>query len=389
MRLRLLMLSLAVLYPQIALSQVPGLSPSSPWALDGYVKYLASAQSPEHGEHALDQLVHQRLNLEYRFSAQLRVNIGMRNRLFVGDALALPGYAEQVERDRGYAKLSRNWIASDNAVLNSQFDRAYVHWERGEMQYRLGRFRVNWSMATLWNPNDIFNAYSIYDFDYEERAGSDAVQISRQVDFASSLDLVVSPTRDSDETSAAVRYLGNHHGWDWQTMVGKASRDSMVGAAMAGDILGAGVRSEVSYFEPIASLNTEREANSSIIATIESDYSIASRRNWLIRAALLYISNPQPAEDNGATLISSARTLSFATWTTYIDAGFDFNELSRLNTSLVYYDDGSWFAGVTAAYSLADNWIASAVVQHFDGRASSVFGQSANTTLNLQLKWNF
>ena len=34
-------------------------------------------------------------------------------------------------------------------------------------------------MNLVWNPNDLFNAFSFVDFDYEERPGSDALRIQK------------------------------------------------------------------------------------------------------------------------------------------------------------------------------------------------------------------
>ena len=34
-----------------------------------------------------------------------------------------------------------------------------------------GRQRINWGQTFVWNVNDVFNAYSYFDFDYKERPG--------------------------------------------------------------------------------------------------------------------------------------------------------------------------------------------------------------------------
>ncbi|MCK7542259.1 MAG: hypothetical protein MZV63_70990 [Marinilabiliales bacterium] len=62
-------------------------------------------------------------------------------------------------------------------VLNTFIDRASVDFTAGTLQVSAGRQRINWSQALVWNPNDIFNTYSSFDFDYMERPGSDAVRV--------------------------------------------------------------------------------------------------------------------------------------------------------------------------------------------------------------------
>jgi len=420
--------SVALGTTQSRASPIPGLEPASNWDLDGYVKYMGTGTFPDTGSDLSDHLLHQRFNFEYRFDSALRVNIGMRNRVFYGDTSKTPGYGDLIELDPGYWDMSSTWMDRDGWVGNSQFDRAYVNWSpEGDWQLRVGRFRINWAMTTLWNPNDIFNAYSIYDFDYEERAGADAVLISRKLGFASSLNLVYNPNQDSELNSYAARYLFNYDGWDMQVLLGKSGFDRVMGAGFAGDISGAGFRGEFTYFDPIydqwprvpdvesginsmpssisdrgtiftpVSLSPSMTAPSSekleatSVSTLEADYSFTGRRNWLIRGSVLHISNP--TESDSALLYLNlpltARTLSFTDWTYYFDLGFDISSLSRLTLMSSYYQDGSYFIGANGSYSLADDWQLLMVLQRFDGSRDSLFGKTATTLGFVLLKWSF
>lgn len=421
----------AIFFGSLATTQsraapIPGLEPDSNWDLDGYVKYMGTGTFPDTGADLSDHLLHQRFNFEYRFDSALRINIAMRNRAFYGDTSKTPGYGDLIEFDPGYWDMSSTWMDRDGWVGNSQFDRAYVDWLPGNnWQLRMGRFRINWAMTTLWNPNDIFNAYSIYDFDYEERAGADAVLVSRKLGFASSLNLVYNPNQDSDLNSYAARYLFNSDGWDMQVLLGKSGFDRIIGAGFAGDISGAGFRGEFTYFDPVFDywprlpevgngvnrLSSERfgraqptpvtlyslsapspdELEATSVSTLEADYSFTGRRNWLIKGSVLHISNP--TESDSALLYLNlpltARTLSFTDWTYYFDLGFDISSLSRLTLTTSYYRDGSYFIGANGSYSLADDWQLLMVLQRFDGSSDSLFGQTAATLGFVQLKWSF
>lgn len=212
---------LCSLYSTQSYAHIPGLAPEKQWDLNGYIKYMGTANLPDQHNNTVDHLIHQRFNYEYRLTPQLRVNAGMRNRLMTGDSVDLPGYATLIGQDSGYMNLSFNWLDKDGVLGNTQFDRLYIDWTNQDWQVRLGRSRINWAMSTLWNPNDIFNSYSIYDFDYEERAGSDSILIKRTLDFASSIELVYSPNQDNDLHSTAGRYLLNYANWDLQFIAGK------------------------------------------------------------------------------------------------------------------------------------------------------------------------
>ena len=74
-------------------AQVPGLAPESPYSLGGYVKYLGQVAIPHTGDRTVDHVVNQRFNFEYRWDQGLSLTAGMRNRVFLGDALDLPGFS--------------------------------------------------------------------------------------------------------------------------------------------------------------------------------------------------------------------------------------------------------------------------------------------------------
>ncbi len=386
---------ITLLVSTLSYAQIPGMMPEKQWDLSGYIKYSANANLPQQSDNSFDHHLQQRFNYEYRFTPKFRFNAAMRNRLLAGDSAQIPGYSSLIEQDPGYLDLSFNWIDKHGVIANTQFDRLYLDWSDNQWQARIGRSRINWAMSTLWNPNDIFNSYSIYDFDYEERAGSDSMMLKHKLGFASSIEFVYNPNQDSALNSFAGRYLFNYSEWDMQLIAGKSHLDYIFGAGFAGSMQGAGLRAEMSWFEPTQdSWDNGDELlilTPSMVATLESDYSFVSQANWMIRASILYISNPQD-QDSAIKFLNlplTARTLSFTNTTYYADLSFDINALSRLSFSSSYYDDGSYFFGVNNSYSLANNWQLLAVLQYYDGQSESLFGQTPNLSAFTQLKWSF
>ncbi|MGR6861746.1 hypothetical protein ACU5EH_16285 [Aliivibrio salmonicida] len=77
-------------------AEIPGLTPEKNWDLGGYVKYMASSTMPNSSSapSIFDNLIHQRFNFEYRFNDDLRVNLGMRNRLMFGDTARYSNYGD-------------------------------------------------------------------------------------------------------------------------------------------------------------------------------------------------------------------------------------------------------------------------------------------------------
>ena len=126
-----------------------------------------------------DNLTHNRLNLAWYPNDEFTVIIEMRNRLFVGSSVNnFSNYGELIDSINDFFNLSYNVIDNENMVLNMMFDRLYVQWVKNDWEIKLGRQRINWGVNLAWNPNDWFNAYSFFDFDYEERPGSDAVRVT-------------------------------------------------------------------------------------------------------------------------------------------------------------------------------------------------------------------
>ncbi len=390
-KFRCRLLAVALVFSSFAEADIPGLQPAKAWDLNGYVKYMGTATLPDVGDNLFDNLVHQRFNFEYRLNSNLRFNAGMRNRFIWGDSAENPYYSDYIGLDSGYVDLSKNWAEGERYVGNSQLDRLYIDWNNNNWQVTGGRFRINWAMTTVWNPNDVFNSYSIYDFDYEERPGTDALSLSRKLGFASRFDLVYSPNEEHHLNSYAVRYLFNVEQWDIQLLGGKARLDNFIGAGVAGDIRGGGLRAEVSYFDPTQDSWQDVNQVSALVSSIEMDYSFGGQGHWAVKGSIMHNSNPQDPINANAflSLPLTAKTLSFTELTSYLDASFELSALSRVTLSTIYYQDGSYFLGLSNNYSLANNWQLLGVVQYFDGDKDSLFSQSSSTLLFAQIKWSF
>ena len=113
-----------------------------------------------------------------------------RTRLFYGETVkTFPQYADIIDHDEGYLVDLSGVVSEGNSYfIHSGIDRLNVDWSSGKWQMRLGRQRINWGQTFVWNPNDIFNAYSFFDFDYEERPGSDAALVRYYAGATSSIE---------------------------------------------------------------------------------------------------------------------------------------------------------------------------------------------------------
>ncbi|MFB6258112.1 MAG: hypothetical protein ABEH38_05420 [Flavobacteriales bacterium] len=181
--------------------------------LKGYVKHLnlGSWNENDIGKLSNENFFHNRLNFRAYPSKSWTLGIEARNRLFYGEGVkADPRYGDRLLGQYPQRfDLSDLFVNEPGVVMHSKIDRAWVRFSKGKWEVTAGRQRINWGKNLAWNPNDLFNAYSFVDFDYEERPGSDAIWVRYFPKMLSSIDLAYRPGEEGDERIAALRYKFN------------------------------------------------------------------------------------------------------------------------------------------------------------------------------------
>lgn len=220
-------------------------------SLRGYVKNMQVFQfaDPDYILHS--NLVHNRLNFRFYPSPKITGALEVRNRLFTGEQVNVnPAYASSVDHDDGIVDLS--WAALDGpgVVLLSQIDRAWLRYATSSWEVTIGRQRINWGLNTFWNSNDLFNTFSLVDFDYEERPGSDGLRVQHFFRDRSFIDVAMQPADNDSTWIGALRYGFNKGTYDFQFIGGWWNQDIAIGAGWAGNIRTAGFKGEATYFHP-------------------------------------------------------------------------------------------------------------------------------------------
>ncbi|MCG8409873.1 MAG: hypothetical protein MI739_01145 [Bacteroidales bacterium] len=222
-------------------------------SLSGYIKYLNTVIfNRVDSTWLVDNLIHNRLNYDWRINDNITFSAGMRNRLIYGDLVKyIDNYKGMLSEDNGLLNfLTNNFVSGSSYVFNSTFDRAYIEYSLNKFVFTLGRQRINWGQAFAWNPNDIFNSYSFFDFDYEERAGSDALRVQYYPNYTSIVETAIKIDKRNNITAAAL-YRFNKWSYDIQFIAGIIdSSDYVIGSGWSGNIKNLGFNGEVSYFHP-------------------------------------------------------------------------------------------------------------------------------------------
>ena len=264
------------------------------FSLNGYVKYLHAYMDYSFFESENNHLIHNRINFRGYFGDNLSVGLELRNRVFFNDIPSIQG-------DDGLVNMSYFIVREDNFVLNSMIDRLWLKYQKDKIEISIGRQRVNWGVNTIWNNNDLFNAYNFIDFDYIERPGSDVMRFIYTGDNLSSFELVYMPNERKGYALAGL-YKLNSFGYDFQLLAANYFNDIVLGGGWAGNIKNAGFKGELSYFFDKENIENSLSFSSSL------DYS--TKNGFYFLGSYLYNSNGMN-ESNFLSLINiNANVLS-------------------------------------------------------------------------------
>ena len=377
------------LYAQTDSSSAPPDETPKHFLFTGYIKDLQSASFINSANQiATQNLIHNRLIFKYYAPANFTFDVEMRNRLYYGEEVSSnPSFASSLRTDNGYFDLSKKIIDAHSMVLYTQFDRLNLNWHSNQWDVTVGRQRINWGVALAWNPNDVFNAYNLLDFDYEERPGNDAVRIQHYFSNSSSIELAAKPGRNADENIINALYKFNTHNYDIQFLGGLYNKDLDIGTGWAGNIANAGFKGEISYFH---SRNKLTDTTGTVEVSISIDQSWDP--GWYASFSALYNSTGQTTVFNLAALrnttLDASNLLPFKysflpgvtkTFSPITSGSFSMLYAPGLN-AVVFLPD--------LTYSISNNWTLDFIGQSFFATLNNKF-QTAGNAVYLRTRWSF
>tara|TARA_Y100001960_G_scaffold245373_1_gene260072 strand:- start:161 stop:1306 length:1146 start_codon:yes stop_codon:yes gene_type:complete len=255
--------------------------------INGYVKYLPAYMDYSFFDSEINNLIHNRINMRGYFSESFSMGLEVRNRILFGDIPV-------IQSDLGLVDMSYFVIENSNFVFHSMIDRLWLKYQKDKIEINVGRQRVNWGINTIWNSNDLFNAYNFIDFDYVERPGSDVVRFQYTGDNLSSFELVFMPSKEKGSVIAGI-YKINSFGYDFQFLSANYYNDVAIGTGWAGNISKTGFKGELTYF-----IGKEGGKNSLSLSS-SIDYSF--KNGYYLLGSYLYNSNGF-SESNSLSLIN-------------------------------------------------------------------------------------
>jgi len=370
---------------------------SRSWQLKGYLDDLQIAQfSKIEDPWTLDNQLNNRLDFTWNPGKVFGMGIGMRNRFLFGQSFtANPTYKGSLFADDGMVNMTWDVYSGQSFALVTQFDRAWVSVTAGKVQCTVGRQRINWGQAIVWNPNDLFNTYSYFDVDYPERPGSDAIRLQYYPSATATVE-VASKWNNQGKITLAGLGRFNAGGYDVQFLAGMVDdQDYVLGAGWSGNISKAAFRGEINYYHPKRSF---ADTSGIILATIGADYTFLNSLAFTFQ--MFY--NQLPSSYQPENLLSvyqapiSPKTLSFTEWNIFLMGSYPITPLLDASLAGMYYPDlNGFFIGPTLNYNVKQNIDLSLFIQYFNGRFKNT-GPLKNENLYFQaflgicrLKWSF
>jgi hypothetical protein len=345
--------------------------------LDGYISTMESVMFDSlSGPFIVDNLIHNRLNFKGYVNENITFAAEFRNRLFTGDMVrSVPSYSEMIASDQGWVDMSWNILNEQSFFLNTTIDRLWVDFNYGKFQARVGRQRINWGQTLIWNPNDVFNSYSFFDFDYIERPGSDAIRLQYFPDYTSAIEFAVKADYNNNITASGL-YRFNKWGYDIQFLAGYVeSEDLMAGFGWSGAIGSVSFRGEASWFRPLQNYqDSTKIGNSSGTGILTFGFDKTFKNNSMAQAQVMFCNNPVDpgsfSEFYYGTL--SAKELAFSEFTAFGQFTWPVTPLFNVALSAMWFPDlNGYYAGPSLDFSISENVDLSLYWQHFDSRTAT------------------
>lgn len=361
------------------------------WSLKGHLRGLEMLWvPPETSTWRTMTSLENRLDLRVYPLKELSLHAGFRNIFNYGQLLQemYPFYPEMATYDDGIFDLTWDWTSDSSYLFYTNTDRLNLKFTKGKFETTVGRQRINWGINLVWTPNDIFNSFNYFDFDYAERPGCDAILLEYYTGVASSVQLATKLDHDTNLT-AALLYKFNRWNYDFQALGGVMENDVVLGAGWTGYVKNAGFTGEGSYFIDRKKFS---DTNGVFIGSIGLNYTL---KNGLLL--------------NGSYLFNSAGTTGAAGWGNALALFRDispkdftlaknsiFGQLSYPITPLIKGDlsaifnpnDKSGYFGPSVDMSLTNNLTLLFISQIFWGNQDTEYGDYGSLWY-LRLKWGF
>ena len=360
------------------------------FALSGHIQYLENVwKQPDLEKWQTMGTLNNRLDLRWNKSS-FSAHVGMRNILNYGQMVYdyYPLMADMAIQEFGLMDLTHTWTNDSSYFFYTNIDRANINFTHKNLEVIAGRQRINWGINTVWNPNDIFNTFNYFDFDYAERPGCDAIKVQYYTGSTSSAQFAWKVDSENKNTIAGM-YNFNKWNYDFQAFGGLMRDDIVVGGGWSGQIKSAGFNGEATYFHPVDNFS---DTSSTVVLSAGTNYTFPS--SLFIHTSIIYNSDGTTGKAYMGDFVVgnrnvSAKTLTPSRMEIFGEMAYQITPLVRGTLAgIINPYDGSAFIGPSVDISLTDNVGLLLIGQLFFGDEKTEYGDYGQLAYG-RLKWSF
>jgi len=334
-----------------------------------YLNLFSASKTLLHEEYSQD-LNRFRLVIRSQISEKLSADIQYDIEAYLGSWLktatftAFKNYRPPTKYD-----LISPLLDSDNLYLRQKLYRCNLNYSLPDGDIKIGRQKIPWGVARVWNPTDPFNPIDFANIEREERTGVDAVSLDLPLSELAGLNLVYVEGMNSDSVGARLR--ANQGGADYSCSAAKLGDNYWLGFDLAGQVCGAGVRSEIAF--------TKARTEADYLRLVLSyDYNFTNSMYFL--AEFYY--NGQGKNDTADyqwNRLFSGEISNLARYYGFVGVTYDISPLLKGGLYFIYnIDDASRYANPFMEYSMAENVLFAIGSHIMGGKTGSEFGDFSN-----------
>jgi hypothetical protein len=354
-------------------------------------------------------VIHNRLNFKWFPSESFTCAIELRNQFLASDFVFLTQPESGFSKEKYFLPLTFMKAIGGNYLFSFSVDRLWFQYTIKNLEIKLGRQRINWGQTFIWNPNDIFNTYNFFDFDYPERPGADAIRVQYYTSPVSSLDLAAKLDSAGD-FSGALLFRFNKWNTDFQILGGYITQSNLLigsdtirwldkdlagGMGFSGSIKSLSLRGEGSYFY---SIKENSDSTNLLLVSLAADYSFSNQ----IYLMFEFLFNSKNLSEGNNLMFSiyqgnqNVKNLAFTKYNFFGQFSYPITPIVNASLGGMYFTDKNlhgFYAGPTIDLSLGDNLALSGIYQFIAVQPKDIYTgerQWVNSSyVFARLKWNF
>ncbi len=276
--------------------------------------------------------------------------------------------------NRQIIDLTWNLVNENNFTVNHFIDRLYFKQGFSFGEVEIGRQRVAWGSAKIWNPTDLFNPINPANFYKIEKDGADAVSFKYFIGLFTDLQVVLNPQDKLKESNYAFRFRTNYYTYDISFIGGYFDSRVISGLDITGNFFGAGLR-----FEGIISADENKFSSNFAKYIAGIDFQFTSELYTLLE---FHFNGEGKKEKQNYQLqrLIKGEIINLSKNYLVASAAYQFTPLLNITmTGNINFNDSSGFLNLLAKYNVLENFDAGLGVQYFFGDGFTEYWYYSNS----------